>query len=60
MSEKAMEETLEDVVETIMGETLLWLDRNRRRDTSEPIQWPIFTTQNNPTHRIFLAQDRIL
>ena len=37
MSEKAMEETLEDVLETVMGERLLWLDWNRRRGTSEPI-----------------------
>ena len=35
------EETLDDLVETVMGEALLSLDKNGRRGTSEPIQWEI-------------------
>lgn len=35
------EETLEDLVETVMGQALLSLDKNGRRGTSEPIQWEI-------------------
>jgi hypothetical protein len=35
------EETLADLVETVMGETLLCLDKNGRRGTSEPIEWEI-------------------
>jgi hypothetical protein len=35
------EERLEDLVETMMGEALLSLDKNGRRGTSEPIQWEI-------------------
>lgn len=35
------EDTLEDLVETIMGHALLSLDKNGRRGTSEPIQWEI-------------------
>jgi hypothetical protein len=34
-------EILDDLVETIMGEALLSLDKNGRRGTSEPIQWEI-------------------
>ena len=35
------EEILDDLVETLMGQTLLSLDKNGRRGTSEPIQWEI-------------------
>jgi hypothetical protein len=35
------EDTLEDLVETVMGQALLSLDKNGRRGTSEPIQWEI-------------------
>lgn len=35
------EETLADLVETIMSDALLALDKNGRRGTSEPIQWEI-------------------
>ena len=35
------EESLDDLVETLMGQTLLSLDKNGRRGTSEPIQWEI-------------------
>ena len=35
------EETLDDLVETVMGQPLLSLDKNGRRGTSEPIQWEI-------------------
>jgi hypothetical protein len=35
------EETLDDLVETMMGQALLSLDKNGRRGTSEPIQWEI-------------------
>ncbi|MCC2643351.1 MAG: hypothetical protein K0S45_3764 [Nitrospira sp.] len=32
---------LADLVETIMGDALLSLDKNGRRGTSEPVQWEI-------------------
>ncbi len=35
------EESLADLVENIMGDALLALDKNGRRGTSEPIQWEI-------------------
>ena len=35
------EEILDDLVETLMGQTLPSLDKNGRRGTSEPIQWEI-------------------
>jgi hypothetical protein len=35
------EERLEDLVESMMGEALLSLDKHGRRGTSEPIQWEI-------------------
>ena len=35
------EATLSDLVETIMGDALLALDKSGRRGTSEPIQWEI-------------------
>jgi hypothetical protein len=35
------EEVLDDLVETIMGQALLSLDKNGRRGTSEPIQWEL-------------------
>ena len=35
------EETLDELVETVMGQALLSLDKNGRRGTSEPIQWEI-------------------
>lgn len=35
------EETLDALVETVMGQALLPLDKNGRRGTSEPIQWEI-------------------
>lgn len=35
------EESLADLIETIMGDALLALDKNGRRGTSEPIQWEI-------------------
>jgi hypothetical protein len=37
----APEEILADLVETVMGEALLCLDKNGRRGTSEAIQWEI-------------------
>ena len=37
----APEETLADLVETVMGEALLCLDKNGRRGTSEAIEWEI-------------------
>lgn len=37
----APEESLADLVETVMGEALLCLDKNGRRGTSEAIQWEI-------------------
>ena len=37
----AHEETLADLVETVMGEALLCLDKNGRRGTSEAIEWEI-------------------
>ena len=41
LSSVPQEETLDDLVETVMGEALLSLDKNGRRGTSEPIQWEI-------------------
>lgn len=41
LSRMRPEETLADLVETIMGDALLALDNNGRRGTSEPIQWEI-------------------
>jgi hypothetical protein len=41
LSRMRPEETLADLVETIMGDALLALDKNGRRGTSEPIQWEI-------------------
>ena len=35
------EEHLEDLIETMMGEALLFLDKNGRRGTSESIEWEI-------------------
>jgi hypothetical protein len=35
------DEQLEDLVETLMGEALLALDKHGRRGTSESIQWEI-------------------
>ncbi len=35
------EESLADLIENIMGDALLALDKNGRRGTSEPIQWEI-------------------
>jgi hypothetical protein len=35
------EETLDDLVETVMGEALLCLDKHGRRGPSEPIAWEI-------------------
>lgn len=35
------EELLGDLVETIMGEVLLSIDKTGRRGTSDPIQWEI-------------------
>jgi hypothetical protein len=35
------EETLADLVETVMGEALLCLDKHGRRGTSEAIEWEI-------------------
>jgi hypothetical protein len=35
------EENLEDLIETMMGEALLCLDKNGRRGTSESIEWEI-------------------
>ena len=41
LSTVSEEETLDDLVETVMGQALLSLDKNGRRGTSEPIQWEI-------------------
>ncbi len=41
LSAVSSEDTLEDLVETVMGHALLSLDKNGRRGTSEPIQWEI-------------------
>ena len=41
LSRMRPEATVSDLVETIMGEALLALDKNGRRGTSEPIQWEI-------------------
>jgi hypothetical protein len=41
LSAVPQEETLDNLVETVMGEALLSLDKNGRRGTSEPIQWEI-------------------
>ena len=41
LSHVSPEETLDDLVEAIMGQALLSLDKNGRRGTSEPIQWEI-------------------
>jgi hypothetical protein len=41
----APEETLADLVETVMGEALLCLDKNGRRGTSEAIEWEIVIDQ---------------
>lgn len=41
LSTVPQEETVDDLVETIMGQALLSLDKNGRRGTSEPIQWEI-------------------
>ncbi|MCE3223776.1 MAG: hypothetical protein K0S58_1956 [Nitrospira sp.] len=42
LSAGPQEEALADLVETVMGQALLALDKNGRRGTSEPIQWEIF------------------
>jgi hypothetical protein len=41
----APEETLADLVETVMGEALLCLDKTARRGTSEAIEWEIVIDQ---------------
>ena len=41
LSPVRQEDMLADLVETIMGDALLSLDKNGRRGTSEPIQWEI-------------------
>ena len=41
LSRMRPEESLADLIETIMGDALLALDKNGRRGTSEPIQWEI-------------------
>ena len=41
----APEATLADLVETVMGEALLCLDKNGRRGTSEAIEWEIVIDQ---------------
>ena len=41
LSRMRPEETLSDLVETIMGDALLAFDKSGRRGTSEPIQWEI-------------------
>ena len=41
LSAVPQEETLDELVETVMGQALLSLDKNGRRGTSEPIQWEI-------------------
>lgn len=45
LSPVAQEESLDDLVETMMGQALLSLDKNGRRGTSESIQWEITVDQ---------------
>jgi hypothetical protein len=59
LSSVAREESLDDLVETMMGQALLSLDKNGRRGTSEPIQWEITVDQVPYCYRCVQPMERI-